>query len=34
MIRRYIARRNRHLTDPTLRKVIPRAEQTTRAKVA
>jgi hypothetical protein len=34
MIRRYIAWRNRHTTDPTLRKVIRRGEQTNRAKVA
>jgi transposase len=34
MIRRYIAWRNRHVTDPTLRKVIKRASTITRAKVA
>jgi transposase len=34
MIRRYIAWRNRHATDPTLRKVISRAETIKRAKVA
>jgi transposase len=34
MIRRYIAWRNRHVTDPTLRKVIRRAETIKRAKVA
>jgi transposase len=34
MIRRYIAWRNRHITDPTLRKVIHRAELIKRAKVA
>jgi transposase len=34
MIRRYIAWRNRHITDPTLRKVIRRAETIKRAKVA
>jgi transposase len=34
MIRRYIAWRNRHLTDPRLRKVIRRAETIKRAKVA
>jgi transposase len=34
MIRRYIAWRNRHATDPTLRKVIRRAETIKRAKVA
>jgi transposase len=34
MIRRYIAWRNRHLTDPKLRKVIKRAETIKRAKVA
>jgi transposase len=34
MIRRYIAWRNRHVTDPTLRKVIRRAELIKRAKVA
>lgn len=31
---RYIARRTGTLTDPTVRKVIPRAEQTNKAKVA
>ncbi len=34
MIRRYIAWRNRHVTDPTLRKVIRRAATIKRAKVA
>jgi len=34
MIRRYIAWRNRHITDPKLRKVIRRAETIKRAKVA
>src|SRR5205085_8974822 len=34
MIRRYIAWRNGHLTDPKLRKVIKRASTITRAKVA
>ena len=34
MIRRYIAWRNRHVTDPQLRKVIRRAETIKRAKVA
>jgi transposase len=34
MIRRYIAWRNRHVTDPSLRKVIHRAETNKRAKVA
>jgi transposase len=34
MIRRYIAWRNRHATDPKLRKVIRRAEIIKRAKVA
>ncbi len=34
MIRRYIAWRNRHTTDPKLRKVIKRASIITRAKVA
>src|SRR3954453_2264358 len=34
MIRRYIAWRNRHTTDPRLRKVIKRASTITRAKVA
>jgi transposase len=34
MIRRYIAWRNRNLTDPTLRKVIHRGELANRAKVA
>ena len=34
MIRRYIAWRNRHVTDPKLRKVIKRASAITRAKVA
>mgnify|MGYP006140328893 CR=1 FL=1 len=34
MIRRYIAWRNRHVTDPELRKVIRRAETIKRAKVA
>lgn len=34
MIRRYIAWRNRHTTDPKLRKVIKRASAITRAKVA
>jgi transposase len=34
MIRRYIAWRNRHTTDPKLRKVIRRAETIKRAKVA
>jgi hypothetical protein len=34
MIRRYIAWRNRHVTDPTLRKVVRRAETIKRAKVA
>jgi transposase len=34
MIRRYIAWRNRHVTDPALRKVIRRAETIKRAKVA
>jgi len=34
MIRRYIAWRNRHSTDPKLRKVIRRAETIKRAKVA
>jgi len=34
MIRRYIAWRNRHVTDPKLRKVIKRAGTIKRAKVA
>jgi hypothetical protein len=34
MIRRYIAWRNRHTTDPKLRKVVRRAETIKRAKVA
>ena len=34
MIRRYIAWRNRHITDPRLRRVIRRAETIKRAKVA
>ena len=34
MIRRYIAWRNRHLTDPKLRKVIKRAYTIKKAKVA
>jgi len=34
MIRRYIAWRNRHVTDPKLRKIIRRAETIKRAKVA
>jgi hypothetical protein len=34
MIRRYIAWRNRHTTDPRLRKVIRRAQMIKRAKVA
>ena len=34
MIRRYIAWRNRHITDPRLRKVVKRAETIKRAKVA
>jgi hypothetical protein len=34
MIRRYIAWRNRHATDPTLRKVVRRAGTIKRAKVA
>ena len=34
MIRRYIAWRNRHATDPRLRKVVRRAETIKRAKVA
>jgi transposase len=34
MIRRYISWRNRHTTDPRLRKVIKRASTITRAKVA
>ena len=34
MIRRYIAWRNRHITDPKLRKVIRRAETIKMAKVA
>jgi transposase len=34
MIRRYIAWRNRHITDPMLRKVLHRAELIKRAKVA
>jgi transposase len=34
MIRRYIAWRNRHATDPKLRKIIRRAETIKRAKVA
>jgi transposase len=34
LIRRYIAWRNRHITDPKLRKVIRRAETIKRAKVA
>jgi transposase len=34
MIRRYIAWRNRNITDPKLRKVISRAETIKRAKVA
>jgi transposase len=34
MIRRYIAWRNRHITDPQLRKIIRRGEHTNRAKVA
>ncbi len=34
MIRRYIAWRNRHTTDPRLRKVVRRAEVIKRAKIA
>ncbi len=34
MVRRYIAWRNRHVTDPKLRKIIRRAETINRAKVA
>jgi hypothetical protein len=34
LIRRYIAWRNRHATDPLLRKVIRRAEVANRAQVA
>ncbi len=34
MIRRYITWRNRHVTDPRLRKVIKRAATIKRAKVA
>ena len=34
MIRRYIALRNRRVTDPRLRKVIHRGELANRAKVA
>ena len=34
MIRRYIAWRNRHVTDPDLRKVVRRAATIKRAKVA
>jgi hypothetical protein len=34
MIRRYIAWRNRHVTDPRLRKVIKRASTVKKAKVA
>ena len=34
MIRRYIAWRNNHTTDPTLRKIITRASTIKRAKVA
>ena len=34
MIRRYIAWRNRHATDPKLRKIVRRAETIKRAKVA
>ena len=34
MIRRYIAWRNRHITDPKLRKVIKRVSTIKRAKVA
>jgi hypothetical protein len=34
MIRRYITWRNRHTTDPRLRKVIKRAATIKRAKVA
>ncbi len=34
MIRRYIAWRNRHVTDPRLRKVIKRAAIIKKAKVA
>jgi len=34
MIRHYIAWRNRHVTDPKLRKVIKRAGTIKRAKVA
>jgi hypothetical protein len=34
MIRRYIAGRNRHVTDPRLRKVIKRAATIKRAEVA
>ena len=34
MIRRYIAWRNRHVTDPKLRKVVRRAETIKRAQVA
>lgn len=34
MIRRYITWRNRHTTDPRLRKVVRRAEVIKRAKVA
>jgi hypothetical protein len=34
MIRRYIAWRNRHVTDPDLREVVRRAATIKRAKVA
>jgi hypothetical protein len=34
MIRRYIAWRNRHVTDPKLRKVVKRASTIKKAKVA
>jgi hypothetical protein len=34
MMRRYLARRNRHLTDPRLREVIRRGETIKRAKGA
>jgi hypothetical protein len=34
MIRRYIGWRNRHVTDPKLRKVVRRAGNIKRAKVA
>jgi hypothetical protein len=34
MIRRYIAWRNRHTTDPNLRKVVKRASTIKKAKVA